>query len=124
MPKTTPERQLATWLFLKYYTSTDVQAKWAQASQYFPVRASVADGLAEYFEANPAYKTAFELLQYSKFEPPTAGYDFVRNEVNTTMAALVAEPYPDVATSLTALNDLSNSLLAEWMTVVPTPAAP
>ncbi len=124
MPKTTPERQLATWLFLKYYTSTDVQAKWAQASNYFPVRASVAEGLASYFEANPAYKTAFDLLQYSKFEPPTAGYDFVRSEVNNTMAALMAEPYPDVAAALGTLNETANALLAEWMTIIPTPAAP
>ncbi|MCU0484650.1 MAG: extracellular solute-binding protein [Anaerolineales bacterium] len=124
MPKTTPERQLATWLFLKYYTSPEVQAKWAMVSNYFPVRASVAEELTDYFAANPTYKTAFDLLQYSKFEPPTPGYDFVRNEVNTTMAGLMADPYPDVATSLTALNDLANSILAEWMTTLPTPAAP
>jgi multiple sugar transport system substrate-binding protein len=48
MPKTTPERELATWLFIQYYTSPEVQAKWAQASAYFPVRASVATNMADF----------------------------------------------------------------------------
>lgn len=113
MPKTTEERQLATWLFLKYYTNAEVQTKWAMASQYFPVRASVASGLEEYFTANPAYKTAFELLQFSKFEPPTPGYDFVRSEVGTAMAAIADGA--DVAATLDALNETANQILADQL---------
>ena len=113
MPKTSEERQLATWLFLKYYTSAEVQAKWAMASQYFPVRASVASGLEEYFTANPAYKTAFDLLQYSKFEPPTPGYDFVRNEVGTSLAAIIDGA--DVVETLNALNETANQILADQL---------
>ena len=45
MGRSTPERELATWIFIKYYTSPESQAKWARASNYFPVRQSVADGL-------------------------------------------------------------------------------
>src|SRR5690606_5340819 len=68
IPRTTPEKELAAWLFTKYYTSTDVQAAWAEASNYFPVRASVADGLADYFEVEPAFGAAFALLQYGYYE--------------------------------------------------------
>ena len=63
IPETDPQTQLAAWIFVKYYTNTDVQAGWVRASNYFPVRASVADGLGEYFTENPAYETAFSLLQ-------------------------------------------------------------
>jgi multiple sugar transport system substrate-binding protein len=81
LPRTTPEEQLASWLFLKYYTSPKVQARWAKASNYFPARESVANELDDYFEENPAYAKAFSLLQYSKSEPPVAGYDIVRDDI-------------------------------------------
>jgi len=115
IPKSTPERQLAAWLFVKYYTSPDVQAKWAKASNYFPVRASVAEGMLGYFAANPVYKKAFEMLEYSAFEPPVPGYDFVRDEIEMVMAALVDDPTLDVATELATLNVLANEILAEQM---------
>ena len=56
------EENLAAWLFLEYYTGTEAQAKWANASQYFPVRESVAAGLGPIFEELPAYGTAFSML--------------------------------------------------------------
>jgi len=113
MPKTTPERELAAWLFLKYYTGTEAQAKWAIASQYFPVRASVAEGLTDYFASQPAYKTAFDMLKYGHFEPPVPGYDFVREEVNLALAAIADGA--DVKTTLDALNATANDILAEQM---------
>jgi len=114
MPKSgSPERELATWLFLKYYTSKEVQTTWAEVSGYFPVRASVAEGLTDYFTANPAFKTSFDMLQYSHFEPPVPGYDFVREEVNAAMAAIADGA--DVKTTLDDLNTKANEILAEQM---------
>ena len=115
IPKSTPEQELAAWLFVKYYTSSDVQATWAQASEYFPVRASVAEGLEEYFSTRPAYKTAFDMLEYSKFEPPTPGYDFVREMVNTAVATIIADPYPDVKGILDQLTEDANANLEEQL---------
>ncbi len=120
MPKTTPERELATWLFLKHYTSAEIQAEWAPLSGYFPVRASVADSLADYFAENPAYKTAFDLLPYGKFEPPVPGYDFVRAKVAEAVA-LIVDSNADVQSTLDALNEEANAILAEQLTIIPTP---
>ncbi len=120
IPNTTPELNLAAWLFIKYYTSTDVQAKWAQASQYFPVRASVAESLTDYFAANPAYQTSFELLPYGRFEPPVPGYDFVRDLVAEAAAAITGGA--DVASTLASLNEEANVILSEQMSSpLPTP---
>jgi multiple sugar transport system substrate-binding protein len=113
MPKSTPEAELATWLFIKYYTSPEVQATWAKVSNYFPVRASVADGLGEYFEQDPAYKAAFDLLPFGIFEPPTPGYDFVREMVNEAMAAIVDGA--DTVETLTTLTVDANANLAEQL---------
>lgn len=111
IPRSTPEQELATWLFIKYYTSPDVQADWATASQYFPVRFSVADGLADLFEADAAYGTAFDLLQYGVAEPPVPGYDFVRDLIQAQMAVIMDGA--DVASTLAAANIEANEILAD-----------
>ena len=113
IPKSTPERELAAWLFLKYYTSKEQQAKWAEVSGYFPVRASVADGMKDYFDANPTYKAAFDLLPYGHFEPPVPGYDFVREEVNKAISAIMDGA--DVKAKLDELNAAANQILADQM---------
>ena len=113
MPKHTPESELATWLFVKYYTSSDVQATWAQVSGYFPVRASAAEGLADYFEATPPYKAGFDMLEYGVTEPAVPGYDFVRDMVGEAMAAIAEGA--DVQATLDQLNEDANISLAEQL---------
>lgn len=114
MPDTgSPERQLATWIFLKYYTSPEVQAEWAMASNYFPVRQSSVEKLGDYFQENPAYEIAFNLLPFAIAEPPVPGYDFVRNLVAEAMAAIAAGA--DVETTLRALNIEANQILDEQL---------
>ena len=116
IPKSTPERELAAWLFVKYYTSADVNAEWAKASGYFPVKQSVASQFQDIFDADPAYKTAFDLLKFGKFEPPVPGYDFVRkNVVEPVMSNIVDDPTADVKALLDAANIEANKILAEQM---------
>jgi len=113
IPKTTPERELAIWQFVKFYTSPEVQAKWAQASNYFPVRGSVAEGMTDYFDANPAYQIAWDMLPYGTTEPPVPGYDFVRDMVEETMAAIMDGA--DVQETLSELTADANENLAEQL---------
>jgi ABC-type glycerol-3-phosphate transport system substrate-binding protein len=98
-----------------------MQAQWAKASNYFPTRASVADEMTDYFEANPAYATAFDLLPYGTFEPPVPGYDFVRDESEAVMAGIVDDPTLDVATALSSLNEVANGILSEQMSQIEPP---
>lgn len=115
IPRSTPEQELASWIFLKYYTDTRVQAFWASASNYFPVRESVAAEMEDYFAANPAYGTAFDLLQYSVTEPPVPGYDPVRDDMENTMAFIVENTDEDVQDALDELNEDANEDLADLM---------
>ncbi len=87
IPKSSPERELATWLFVKYFTSPAIQVEWAQASNYFPVRQSAALRLDDYFKRNVSYKTAFDLLQYGHHEPNESGYEAVRDMVSEALSA-------------------------------------
>ncbi len=108
-----PEAELATWLFVKAFTGREAQADWARASNYFPVRASVAAELEDYFAANPAYATAFELLEHGVSEPAAPGYAFVRNLVAAEMAAILDGA--DVASTLARLNDEANRILIDQL---------
>lgn len=112
IPKTTPEQQLAAWLFLKYWTEPEQQARWSRASNYFPVRNSVADGLDEYFEENPAFEAAFQLLPFTKAEPPIAGYDNVRDVVEEAFINIIFNG-ADAESSLAELDVTANQIQAD-----------
>jgi multiple sugar transport system substrate-binding protein/sn-glycerol 3-phosphate transport system substrate-binding protein len=62
IPKTTPEGELAAWLFLKFMADPAQQAAWAELSNYFPVRFSVADSLGDLFASLPQYETGYSFL--------------------------------------------------------------
>ena len=118
MPRSTPERELATWLFIRYFTSPEVQAGWGQAANYFPVRQSAAQLLDDYFQLHDAYKIAFDLLQYGRYEPPVPGYDFVRAMVEEALAAVFARGR-NVEKTLARLNRDANVSLQEQLEYLP-----
>ena len=111
--KSTPEKQLAAWLFLKHMTEPGPQAEWVRASNYFPVRKSTADGLGPYFEKNPKYKSAYDILLSSdlKAEPPYAGYDEVRDAMSSAFNAILDGA--DVAKTLAELEVEANQIFRE-----------
>lgn len=71
--RTNPETQLAAWLFLAYFLSPEVQARWAQVNSYLPARAAAAGYLEDTFTADPAYAAAFSWLPYGVDPPPLTG---------------------------------------------------
>lgn len=89
--KSTPEKQLASWLFIKWITEPKQQAAWVEASNYFPVRKSTAADLSSYFQKNPKYEDAYNILMNSelKAEPPYAGYDEVRDTIAAAFNAVL-----------------------------------
>ena len=112
-----PESTLAAWLFLEYYTGTKAQTEWAIASQYFPVRQSVAAGLTDFFNSLPPYKTAFDLLPYGISEPNVPGYDPVRESITAEMSAIADGA--DVAETLHVLNGEANLILDDQLSQLP-----
>lgn len=93
------QRELASWLLIKYLASPDAQGIWAGETGNLPIRASVADNAA--YKARlgkyPATKAAFDLLPDVMFEG-SVGEDGV-----------VAVPVPKVRTLLT---DAMTSILS------------
>jgi ABC-type glycerol-3-phosphate transport system substrate-binding protein len=52
-PPTTPETQLASWIFIKWFTSPEIMTRWDQVSNYFPTRVSTNKFLADYIAEKP-----------------------------------------------------------------------
>ena len=110
--RTTPERQLAAWLFLKWFTEPPQQARWVKASNYFPVRKSTRPLLAEYLEKNPRYASAYQLLEYGKAEPSLPGYEAVRRLISSTVVKVVQGA--DVESSLRRLQREADATLEDY----------
>lgn len=113
VPKSTPEKQLAAWIFIKWLSSAEQQARWVRASNYFPVRESTASELTDYFKENPQYEDAFNILTTSvtKAEPPFAGYDEVRDAAAAAFNAILDGA--DIDETLADLDEEANEIHEE-----------
>ncbi len=105
----TPEAELASWLFLRWMSEPAQQATWARVSNYFPVRASVAAELGDYFMDNPQFEAAFNLLGSTAAEPPVAGYDVIRDMIEEQAFFAILDG-ADAQSTLDALTDEANEI--------------
>ncbi len=89
--QSTPEKQLAAWIFIKWMCEPEQQARWVRISNYFPVRKSTAAALGPYLAENPQYEVAFKLLNTAGLvsNPPNAGHDEVRDAVAAAFNAIL-----------------------------------
>lgn len=108
----TPEEQLAAWLFNKYLSEPEQQAMWASSTGYFPTRAAAADLLTDYFAENPTYEKAFGFMfmDYG-IESPVAGYDECRAAIEDMLTTVLDGA--DAASSLEATVATCNEYLEE-----------
>lgn len=84
VPKTSPQKQLAAWLFIKWFSEPRQQAAWTHVSLYFPVRKSAEPLIADILSSNRRFAAAWQLLKHAdlRSEPPFAGYDLVRDAIS------------------------------------------
>ena len=112
MMPSTPEAQLASWLFLKYMASPDVATQWSAGTGYFnPVPSTAAaletatftaEGLAPYFNESNALLTKEGVTVYSS--PAISAYSTVRGLISTAIADVTSnnKPVAEVAAGLQA----------------------
>lgn len=118
IPVTTPEQELAAWIFVKWFTEPEQMVKWVEASGYFPTRASVgANGeLDAYVESIPGgaqWKQGLDMLPYSKYEPQLISYDQVRRSMQEQFNAMMQGA--DIQSTLDDLNEFANQTQEELM---------
>jgi ABC-type glycerol-3-phosphate transport system substrate-binding protein len=105
MVSSTPEEQLASWLFLKFWLDAQTQATWIGGSAYFPTRASAEDALDQYAADNPIWAEALSFRDYGKVEPRFESWSSVRYALSDAAALLFQEGF-DPATIPQILADL------------------
>jgi len=94
MFKTNPQKQLAAWEFIKYFSSPEVTAEWAPASGYLPVRKSavamkpVQDQIAKF----PPYGVAVQQISpTAKPETSNRGTQEMRDNVANAITAVFTD---------------------------------
>ena len=82
--KTTPQKQLACWLFIKWFSEQAQTADWATKSFYMPVRKSAAnnEALKSFWSSkDPQGKQAYEAIGSSIPEPNVRGQQDIRDVI-------------------------------------------
>ena len=120
--KTTPERELAAWLMIKYLGEKAQTVKWATSTGYLPVRQSAKDDTVKFYTNDPkwgpdlakAYAQMFDWAQYSMIESPVAGYDPVRALIDKdVISKAIADTKTDGKKLLDDAVKKSNDILKE-----------
>jgi len=93
MVSSTPEEQLASWLFMKWFTEPENQAKWIEASAYYPTRASALDFLGDYMESNTKWADSLAYIEYGKVEPRFESYQSVRYAFEDAIAQIAQDGF-------------------------------
>lgn len=70
--------QLASWLFMRWMISPDVQARWVQSTGLLPLRSATLDLLGDYSANHPQWAAAVELLPGGATTPKLASWRVVR----------------------------------------------
>ncbi|NJN44772.1 MAG: extracellular solute-binding protein [Anaerolineae bacterium] len=108
-----PEANLAAWLWLRHFTSPEVQAEWITYSAYFPSQTTTDQFLGDYVSANPIYATGLELSQYGQAEPNLASWGAIRGAVQDAFFAILDAPVEEVDQLLADLDTTAAELLKE-----------
>ncbi|MBM3129440.1 MAG: extracellular solute-binding protein [Chloroflexi bacterium] len=119
--KTTPEKELAAWLVIKFLGQKEQTTRWAIATGYLPVRNSAKADVIAAFKKDPAwgpvadsYAKMFDWAQYAMVESPVAGYDPVRTLIDKdVMSKVINDPKADVKAILDAAVKQANQILKE-----------
>ncbi|MDP2995353.1 MAG: extracellular solute-binding protein, partial [Anaerolineales bacterium] len=76
--KSTPEEQLAAWLFARWLLSPENQAQWVEATGLFPLLNSVLEMIGPYRTASPQWDAAVGDLSLAQGVPQLASWRKVR----------------------------------------------
>ena len=117
--KTTPEKELAAWLAIRFLSEKTQAAKWSLETGYLPVRKSAKDNMLSGMRADKyygpvadLYNKLFDWMPYAVTEPPVAGFDSVRYSIDRdVMSKIILDPQADVKALLDAAVSRANDTL-------------
>lgn len=110
--KSTPEQQLAAWLFIRWLLSPENQAKWVETTGLFPLRVSSLDLLGDYRDSHPQWAAALALLPQAQIQPQLASWREVRTMLGDGFTSMfrMNTPAGQVAAILAQMESTSREL--------------
>lgn len=113
--KSTPEKQLASWLFVKWFADAAQTAEWAVKSSYMPVRKSAADTdtLKNAWKTDVQGKQAFDQIGSSLPEPNVRGQQDIRTVIEDMLNAVVAGKVTDISKAVKDAGAKANQILKD-----------
>ncbi|MCC5876712.1 MAG: ABC transporter substrate-binding protein [Candidatus Sumerlaeia bacterium] len=85
------EAKEGAWEFLKFLSSPEMNAKWAAASGYMPIRYSTLDvpEFAEFLRRDRRFANAVDTLPYATYEPRLIYWESVRQVISQQVEAVL-----------------------------------
>ncbi|MFN2302719.1 MAG: extracellular solute-binding protein [Anaerolineales bacterium] len=112
--KGSPEEELASWLFIKWLTSPEIQARWLKINRgYYGTHYSSDSYLLDYAAENAVWASGAELIKYGFSEPETfPAWSSVRDLIDDMAVELIyATNQADVEAILAAYTEMANALV-------------
>jgi len=97
MFKTTPQRQLAAWLFIRWFAGSNQTRRLAEATTTLPLRNSAAQTILKKQNLDPNIKIVLGLLPFGQSEPAVTGWEGARDVLADTMRAVAGGLAPQAA---------------------------
>jgi sn-glycerol 3-phosphate transport system substrate-binding protein len=112
----TPEEQAASWAWIQYLSSPEIQADWGAATGYVAARQSAwaLEPLASLVERRPQYAVARDQLAYAQKEFSSYRTIDIQGIINSTLSGIISGATTDVEGALTTAQTQIDSLLAEY----------
>lgn len=113
--KSTPEKQLASWLFIKWFAEKDQTADWAIKSSYMPVRKSAVDNAAlkTYWAKDTQGKQAFDLTGTAVPEPNVRGQQDIRTVIEDMLKSVATGKVTDAEKAVKDAGAKANQILKD-----------
>ena len=113
--KSTAQKQLASWLFVKWFSEKEQTAEWAVKSSYLPVRKSAAETsvLKNSWTKDVQGKQAFDLIGTSYPEPNVRGQQDIRTVIEDLLTAVAAGKVSDIDKAVKNAGAKANQILKD-----------
>jgi len=110
--KSTPEKQLAAWLFTRWLLSPENQTQWVKATGLFPLRTSILDRIDAYRTASPQWDSAVGDLPLAQGVPQLVSWRKVRYvlEDGTKVIFRTGIPVDQIPSILTEMDSTAKEI--------------
>jgi ABC-type glycerol-3-phosphate transport system substrate-binding protein len=110
--KSTPQEQLAAWLFIKWMLENEQDARMVEATHLFPIRTSTIDLLGDYEKTHPQWAQAIQLLPQGEIQPQLASWRQVKTVIGDGFTHMyrVSIPSGQVPAILAQMESIASSL--------------